>query len=161
MTHRTYALERRGQVDKTAVIPAGSATVLLTPKIDEEYWSYRVRLNHRQAVIAFPKFGTIGVGFAREDDWNTNLPYTCSTLEIVSHIWHNVDTDKPEALLLGDEFDPEDNLSILDVYAAVDAIQRAIAIDHPERDAPGSQEVYGQPEVTGVGPLNPPDPESP
>lgn len=149
---RSYALERRDQVDKTPVIPAGSATVLLTPKIDEDYWSYRVCLNSRQAVVAFPKFGTIGIGFAREEDWNTNLPYTCSTLEIVSHIWHNVDTDKSEALLSGEEYDPEDDLSILDVYAAVDAIQRAIALDHPDLPAPNSQAALSQPTVSGVTP---------
>lgn len=78
-------LERRGQRDKTVEI----GLFLLTPPIEEDYWSYRVRLSDEQAVVGFPKFGTIGIGFAQEEDWNTNLPYTCGTEEIFQHIAHN------------------------------------------------------------------------
>lgn len=51
----------------------GRTTVMLTPPID----------------VAFPKFFTIGVGFQVEEDWNTNLPYTCDAEEIFNHIEHN------------------------------------------------------------------------
>ena len=82
-THLT--LERRGEADRTAHV----GPISLTPMIDPDYWAYRVVLTDRQAVLGFPKFSTIGIGFAVEEDWNTNLPYTCGTKEIRKHIWHN------------------------------------------------------------------------
>ncbi len=79
------ALERREQTNKTAVI----GPLMITPPISEDYWAYRVRLTDEQSIVGFPKFGTVGIGFAIEDDWNTNLPYTCGTEEIYEHIKHN------------------------------------------------------------------------
>lgn len=70
-------------------IVVGGAVMLVTPQIDENYWLLRVRLSETQAVVAFPKFGTIGIGFAREEDWNTNLPYTSTAEQIYEHIKHN------------------------------------------------------------------------
>lgn len=79
-------LERQGQEDETAIL----GPAILAPVVDEDYWEYRVRFpGTDQAVVGFPKFFTIGIGFAKEDDWNTNLPYTCDTDKIVNHIWHN------------------------------------------------------------------------
>lgn len=78
-------LERRTQADETFVV----GVVSVPPVVDEDYWSYRVQLGHGQAVLGFPKHSTIGVGFALEDDWNTNLPYRCETDDVVSHILHN------------------------------------------------------------------------
>ena len=140
----SLTLERRTQIDHTPRVGA----VLITPPINEDYWAYRVKLNDRQAVVGFPKFGTIGIGFAVEDDWNTNLPYTCQTIEIVSHLWHNVDSDKPE----GDEFGEVkgDDITVAEVYAAVGAIQDAIALDHPDWKPPRSQAAIRQPLVEGV-----------
>jgi hypothetical protein len=64
--------------------------VMMTPAIGEDFWFYRVRLgDNGQAVLGFPKYTTIGIGFAIEEDWNTNLPYRCSTQEIFEHIRHN------------------------------------------------------------------------
>jgi len=63
--------------------------VMITPSIDETYWSYRVKLYKDQAILGFPKFGQIGVGFAKEEDWNTNLPTHCSAKIIFNHIKHN------------------------------------------------------------------------
>ena len=65
----------------------------MTPPIDEDYWLYRVTLTRRQAVVGFPKFGTIGIGFAAEEDWNTNLPYTIEADQIWQHIAHNKGDD--------------------------------------------------------------------
>jgi hypothetical protein len=79
-------LETKGQ--EPGGIAAGGL-VMITPKLDEDYWSYRVRLTDTQAILGFPKFGTIGIGFAQEEDWNTNLPYTCGAEEIFDHIAHN------------------------------------------------------------------------
>lgn len=63
--------------------------VAITPPIDEDYWMMRVPLSDKQAVVCFPKFFTIGIGFQKEEDWNTNLPYTCDAQEIFAHIAHN------------------------------------------------------------------------
>jgi hypothetical protein len=99
-------LERRDQADATAHI----GPVMLTPAIGEDYWTYRVRLSDKQAVVGFPKFMTIGIGFAVEEDWNTNFPYTCGTEETFQHIKHNK----------GD-----DSISDDDVRAAIALIQAA------------------------------------
>jgi len=86
----TLILERKGQADKTGQFVLGEQVIgSVTPAIDEDYWLYRVRLTQTQAVVAFPKFGTIGIGFAVEEDWNTNLPWTTLAEKILDHIWHN------------------------------------------------------------------------
>jgi hypothetical protein len=103
-------LERREQVDQTAHI----GPAMLTPPVSESYWAYRVRLSDSQAIVAFPKFLTIGVGFAREEDWNTNLPWTCGAGEIFDHIAHNK----------GDDAISDD-----DVRRAIEMIQDAIRAD--------------------------------
>lgn len=105
----TLTLETRNQQDRTAHI----GPVMLTPPIDEGYWSWRVRLSGTQSIVGFPKFGTIGIGFAQEEDWNTNLPYTCDTEEIYDHIAHNK----------GD-----DAISRNDCLAAIRLIQAAIEV---------------------------------
>lgn len=67
--------------------------VMMTPAIGEDFWIFRVKVSDTQAILGFPKFGTIGIGFAEEEDWNTNLPYRCSTDEIWQHIDHNKGDD--------------------------------------------------------------------
>lgn len=82
-------------------IATASGTLMITPPLDEDYWVYRVKLKHGQAIIGFPKFGMIGCGFALETDWNTNLPITCNANEIYEHIKHNkrfADITKQECL---------------------------------------------------------------
>lgn len=85
MTARELVVERRGQEDKTLSV----GMVSLTPFVNEDYWAYRVMLSDTQAIVAFPKFSTIGIGFAQEEDWNTNLPYTLPAVQIWEHIKHN------------------------------------------------------------------------
>jgi hypothetical protein len=124
-------LERHDQPDQT--LSVGRA--LITPPVNESYWSYRVRLSDRQSVIGFPKFGTVGIGFAVEEDWNTNLPYTCQTIDIVSHIWHNAFSDAEP-----DEYgDYEDDITIAKVYKAVELIQDAATADRPDVPGKGTQ----------------------
>lgn len=82
---RGLELEVRSQENLSPQI----GPLIMTPSVNEDYWSYRVRLTDRQAVIGFPKFHTIGIGFAVEEDWNTNLPFSCGTEEIYEHIEHN------------------------------------------------------------------------
>jgi hypothetical protein len=64
-------------------------SMMLTPPLDENYWLFRVKLFRGQALVGFPKFNTIGIGFAKEEDWNSNLPFTCATQQIYDHIKHN------------------------------------------------------------------------
>jgi hypothetical protein len=48
---------------------------------------FKVKLYKDQAIIAFPKFSGIGIGFEKEEtEWNANLPYNCSELQIYNHI---------------------------------------------------------------------------
>jgi len=89
-------LERRDQQDNTVefYLPNGAdgdqgVVALFTPPISPDYWQYRVMVCDGQAVVGFPKFTTIGIGFAVEDDWNANLPYTSEASDIANHIWHN------------------------------------------------------------------------
>ena len=71
-------------------IVAGNTVVMVTPPLDEDYWLARVPVSDKQAIVCFPKFGTIGIGFQHEDeDWNTNLPYSCDAVEIYDHIKEN------------------------------------------------------------------------
>jgi hypothetical protein len=85
--------------------------VLMTPPIDENFWMMRVPVSDSQAVVCFPKFGTIGIGFQVEDDWNTNLPHTKRAADIFDHIAHNK----------GD-----DAISDADCIAAIEMLQAAI-----------------------------------
>lgn len=107
----TLTVERKEQQNETPQFGG----LMLTPKLDETYWSYRVLLSEQQAIVGFPKFFTVGIGFAVEDeDWNTNLPYTCDAVEIFDHIKDNK----------GD-----DSISDEDCIAAIRLIQEAIAAD--------------------------------
>lgn len=62
---------------------------MITPALDEDYWYMRVKVSDKQAVVAFPKFGTIGIGFQHEEDWNTNLPYSTNAKDLYNHIMVN------------------------------------------------------------------------
>lgn len=111
------ALERRGQEDRTKVLGNEHGSVMLTPAIDEDYWEYRVKVSDEQAVVGFPKFNTIGIGFAVEEDWNTNLPYQSDTEQIFQHIARNK----------GDDSIPDD-----DVREAIRMIQEAAREDRSQ-----------------------------
>jgi hypothetical protein len=103
-------LERRNQHD-TGIV---SSNVAITPHLGEDYWAYRVLLGERQAIIGFPKFFTIGIGFAVEENWNANLPYTCDADDIFLHIRCNK----------GDDSIPD-----ADVVTAIRMVQDAIRED--------------------------------
>ncbi len=103
-------LERRDQANETPHI----GPFMLTPAVNEDYWAYRVRLSDKQAIVGFPKFMTIGIGFAVEEDRNTNFPYTVDTEATFQHIKHNK----------GD-----DSISDDDVRAAIALVQQAARED--------------------------------
>ncbi len=97
-------LETRDQANGTVTVAGGA--IAMSPPTGEDYWSYRVRLTEAQAVLGFPKYSTIGIGFAVEDDWNTNLSYSSPTDLILNHILDNKgddtidDADVREAILM-------------------------------------------------------------
>ncbi|MCX6304396.1 MAG: hypothetical protein NT040_05475 [Bacteroidetes bacterium] len=73
----------------------GKNVVMFTPSVGKDYWLFRVKLFKDQAIIGFPKFSTIGIGFAIEDaDSNTNLPYSLFPEQIYSHIKANKKYDE-------------------------------------------------------------------
>jgi hypothetical protein len=115
----TLQLERRDQPDETSAFGGDEqGVVLVTPMVDDDYWAYRVRVSEEQAILGFPKFGTVGVGFAQEEDWNTNLPYTAPTQEIWNHIKHNK----------GD-----DAIADITCIEAIEMIQAAVRKDRGEK----------------------------
>ena len=71
------------------IFKKSTAIVAITPPLDENYWIARVVLHKDQAIVCFPKFFTIGCGFAQEEDWNTNLPLSQPARTIYEHIKHN------------------------------------------------------------------------
>lgn len=117
MTQPSLTIERAEQSDLTPQI----GPFALTPPISEDYWAYRVRVADGQAIIGFPKFSTIGIGFAIEEDWNTNLPYTCDAEQIYEHIEHN----------RGD-----DTITRETCIAAIRLIQAAVTADRRTGDRP-------------------------
>lgn len=106
-------LERRDQQPQPP-LALGDSALYITPAIEEDYWAYRVRLGERQAIVGFRKFWTYGIGFAIEEDWNTNLPFSADADDILAHILENK----------GDE-----SISNEDVRAAIALVQDAIRED--------------------------------
>lgn len=80
-------------MESNTEIKLGKSLIAFTPPIDEDYWLFRVPLSDNQAIVGFPKFWTIGIGFQVEEDWNTNLPFSCDAEEIYKHIAHNKGDD--------------------------------------------------------------------
>lgn len=97
--------------------PGDLGPIRITPPIGPDYWSYRVKLTEDQALLGFPKFGTIGVGFAREEDWNTNLPFWVPADTLWEHIKHNA----------GDR-----TITMDQVAEALGLIFDAVRADHPD-----------------------------
>ena len=79
--------------DKSKFQATNGDVIMVTPAIDESFWLFRVPLTESQAIVAFPKFTVIGIGFQKEEDWNTNLPSNCDAEEIFNHISHNKSDD--------------------------------------------------------------------
>lgn len=110
-------VRRENVADQTAIAVGGGVSIGIGRAGSEDYWSYRVQLTDAQAIIGFPKFGTIGIGFLVEDDWNSNLPYGTAPANIADHIGHN-------RLAGGDEAIPRDH-----AVAAITLIREAAGED--------------------------------
>ena len=80
--------------DQGAIESDGQVIGMMTPEIGKDsYWLARVKVGKSQAVICFPKFGTVGIGFQKEAvDWNKNLPY--STPSGANHIYQHIACNK-------------------------------------------------------------------
>ena len=76
-------------VNESPNFECGNLIISVTPPIDENYWLFRVKLYKDQSIVAFPKFFTIGIGFAKEKACNTNLPFSTDADEIFNHIKYN------------------------------------------------------------------------
>ena len=86
-------LQVKNQKDLTPILGNENHLMMMTPPIGDDYWTYRVKLSDKQAIIGFPKFSTIGISFEKEEDWNTNLPFSCPAEEIFGHIKINKGDD--------------------------------------------------------------------
>jgi DNA-dependent RNA polymerase auxiliary subunit epsilon len=80
---------KKGFQPSNDTFKAGNAVIMITPDLNEDYWIMRVKLHKDQSLVAFPKFGLIGIGFAQESDWNTNLPYQVEAERLYVHIRKN------------------------------------------------------------------------
>lgn len=90
MKKLTLEVNKDLKLTKDTLSLGGNAVVMITPDINEYYWLLRVKLHKKgQAIVGFPKFTLIGIGFSQESDWNTNLPSSCEAEHIYNHIRHN------------------------------------------------------------------------
>ncbi len=85
---RTLDLEFRNEFCKAkdTFMVNGHIIIMGTPPIDEDYWVFRIKLSKYQSIVAFPKFMTMGIGFALESNWNTNKPYNLDAENIYEWI---------------------------------------------------------------------------
>lgn len=127
MTARPLTLETQADLERLRdkyqstqmQSPKGGTLSISPPVSDDDYWLFRVQVSAKQAVVAFPKHGTIGIGFqVEEQDWNTNLPYLVRAEDIARHI-------KENAVVAGDDQTP----SMAIVLAAIKMLQASIHQD--------------------------------
>lgn len=85
----TIEVNRKFQPANNDTPLEGGLMVSITPDINADYFIARVPLFQDQSIVIFPKFGTIGCGFAQEEDWNTNLPIRSDAKVIYDHIAKN------------------------------------------------------------------------
>lgn len=77
-------LQTRDQQDRS-LIHTSLGVLSLGTSGGDDYWTYRVPLTERQAVIGFPVHGTTGIGFATGET-GVHLPYRAGTEQIMRHI---------------------------------------------------------------------------
>ena len=103
----------------------GGSTLMITPPLNGAFWLLRVKVSEKQAVVGFPKFGTIGIGFAvEEEDWNTNLPYCadCGADGIYEHIKDNAKVD-------GDDNGPTKDVCVAAIQMVIDGAKQLRPIE--------------------------------
>jgi hypothetical protein len=81
-------------IQDPGLFQVGETNVMITPPVgDEDYWLFKVMVSDNQAIVGFPKFMQVGIGFQQEEDWNSNLPSTSEAEDIFDHISHNKGDD--------------------------------------------------------------------
>ena len=96
-------INRRQFIEKTYTFKGFRS--MITPKElwtdQDNFWIFRVKVSNNQAIVGFPKFSVIGIGFQKETDWNTNLPSDIEATRIFSHIKANKGDDNiPDELCI-------------------------------------------------------------
>jgi len=77
-------------VDRTIVEQTPFGHGVISPVVSDDYWLFRVPLFENQALLAFPKCFTMGIGFAQEEvEQNVNLPYECGIETILKYLKRN------------------------------------------------------------------------
>lgn len=127
--------------DKNIVLLFGKIPAMITPPLDEDYWQFRVKVHEDQAIVGFPKFYQIGIGFAKEDSWNTNM----SSIYTAEQIWDWIKINKRYASI------PDERCK-----KAIKMIQKAAKdFQQAERDAEDIMIIANEPkfqdEKTGKG----------
>ena len=87
--HRLVLDVNEKYVRESPSVRLGNAVVMVNPPVGVDYWVFKVRLYEDQAMIAFPKFGQMGISFLREERRNINLPAMSSAEDIWEHIKPN------------------------------------------------------------------------
>ncbi len=75
--------------DNCDFVTPNGGIISVTTNISEDYWVFRVKLYKDQAILTFPKFFQMGVGFAQEKKWNKNSPSSFTAERIYKHIKAN------------------------------------------------------------------------
>lgn len=104
-------LRRRAEEDQTQVAP----NLSIGRSGGDDYWAYRVDLSDKQALIGFPKHGTIGVDFLHNH--GQDLPYSVNPERLADFFSRG-------RLLGGDETMPRAN-----VIHAIKMIREAV-VEH-------------------------------
>lgn len=87
-------LANSNEIEDPGIFQVGKINVMITPPVgDEDYWLFKVMVSDSQALVGFPKFMQIGIGFQQEEDWNSNLPSTTEAEDIFNHIKDNKGDD--------------------------------------------------------------------
>jgi len=81
-------------VDKEKVIQLGKGAIVMCSPGDQENYVFKVHVSEKQAIVAFSKFGSLGVAFLVEDeDGNRNLPSSSTPEKIYDWIYCNKGDD--------------------------------------------------------------------
>jgi hypothetical protein len=108
-------LRRRAEEDQTRVGP----NLSIGRSGGDDYWAYRVDLSDKQALIGFPKHGTIGIDFLHNR--GEDLPYSVNPERLA-------DFFAPGRLLGGDAVIPREH-----VIRAIKMIREAV-VEHGDGD---------------------------
>lgn len=94
-------VQRQSLEDTTRVAVTGrEQAFIMTPQLTPDYWTYRVALSNGNAIVAAPEFGTLGIRYQIEDEYNvTNRwDYTANEIEALIRRNRPANTTREEAM---------------------------------------------------------------